>query len=187
MKAWWRRRATGWMSERAPVLIVVAVVLFLFSIFNEADLGTKLRAGTLVFAFALAASFIRVPQDVKPRVRSNALREAAAKALREVPARARINPDRPWLAVEPRGVRQLPLIYLVEIVREEDGSELILLLPDPSLYRFLRRPGVAVFADMAHLRQDFDRRNMGVLPQGEFSDKLGVELFGADWRSNGTD
>ena len=164
------RRLNGVRNLAIGVVIVAACLIF-----YPADLAAKLPAAGFVLALVLATSFIpEVGSRNRPSLKTTR-NEAKGRAIAQLPAAASVDPKRPLLAVPRTGEA---LIHMIVVPGDLDEMP-ILIRPE---FKWGRRYKVLAVADFAELRRWLQERDFGVLPQSEFSDELGVQLFGKDWR-----
>lgn len=171
IRVWWR--------QRAPMVLLVAVVAAILVVVVPDDFWTKVRAAVFVIVVALIGSFVRVPKQGSTG--KTAAADAVKRAVDELPAIAKIDMTRPLLAVE-RGGARAGQVYLIVLPAEGDQTREFVIVP--AAMRGRGRLGAEGFESAAALQGQLKVRDIGVIPQSDFSDRLGAELFGSDWRDS---
>jgi len=163
------------------MVLLVAVVAAILVVVIPDDFWTKVRAAVFVIVVALIGSFVRVSRQGRKETAATATADAIARAVERLPAIAKIDMTRPLLAVERGGVRA-GQVYLIILPAEDDPTREFMIVPAAMRGRGrLRAEG---FESAAALRGQLKVRDIGVIPQSDFSDRLGAALFGKDWRDS---
>lgn len=163
------------------MVLLAAIVIAPLVVLVQEDFWTKVKAAVFVILVTLIGSFVRVPRQGPAETGAMSTADLVERAVEELPAIAKIDMARPLLAVERAGMRA-GQVYLIVLPTEDDQSRELVMIPAATRRR--GGAGAEGFESAAALRTQLKAREIGVIPQGDFSDRLGAALFGKDWRDS---
>lgn len=146
------------------MLGILAILVLVY----PADLEVKLWSASLPFGVALLGSLFYAPRSQKARTRREIVRSVAERESGPLPAASKIDDTRTLLAFN--NSTEDPVVYLVCF---EGLTPRVYLVP---AHRRGRVRETIMFESIAKAREGLQERGIGVLPQSDFTDRIGREL-----------
>jgi hypothetical protein len=173
-----RRLFDSWIHRRLANVLVVLAGLLLLALFYPAAVGVKIGVALAIALVVVAGSFVAVDVAPRPPTRRQMFSAAKERPSSELPAVAKLDLNRPILAMRVTGDGE-PTMYLLALERAGLGRVAIV----PATTRG-RPPEGAEYDSVAEARRSLRRMGAGILPQSDFTDEVAAVVFGSDWRES---
>lgn len=157
-----------WWQANGRSLLLMLGILALLVLVYPADLGVKLWSASLPFGVALLGSLFYAPRRRKVLTRKDIFRSVAEREAGDLPAVNKIDDTRTLLAFNKS--TEDPVIYLVYFEGLKPAVYLV-----PANLRGRTRETIR-FDSVAQAREEMRKLDIGVLPQSNFTDRIGREL-----------
>jgi hypothetical protein len=162
------RYVDRWWRANGRYLLLMLVLAVPLVIFYPAELTTKLWGAALPISVFLLGSLLYAPRSQKVPTRKEIFRSVAERESGPLPATSKIDDTRTLLAVN--NSTEDPVVYLVYFEGLKPRMYLV-----PSHLRGRARETIT-FESIAEAREGLQKLGIGVLPQSDFTDRIGREL-----------
>jgi hypothetical protein len=156
-----------WRANGKSLLLMLGILAILVLVY-PADLEVKLWSASLPFGVAVLGSLLYAPRLKKIPTRKELFRSVAERESGPLPATSKIDDTRTLLAF--KNSIEDPVVYLVYF---EGLKPRVYLVPAPLRGRVRE---TITFESIAEAREGLQKLGIGVLPQSDFTDRIGREL-----------